>query len=131
LQFWTENHDRAYGLEADFLCMANAVQLGDVFVNNLYPYIDLDIDLGSNGKIDGYFPAIDEVLARVDETQVIPGPGPLATKRELKACRDKLQTVRDRVAALRERRWRRFWRAIRRANSTRSMRPTAWMAMGL
>jgi glyoxylase-like metal-dependent hydrolase (beta-lactamase superfamily II) len=75
---------------------ANVVHLGDVFVNNLYPIIDL----GAGGSIDGYFPVIDEVLGRIDDkTQVVPGHGPLATKRELKAYRDMLQTVRDRVAA--------------------------------
>ena len=75
---------------------ANVVHLGDVFVNNLYPYIDLD----ANGTVDGYVPVIDEVLARIDDkTQVIPGHGPIATKQELKAYRDMIQTVRDRVAA--------------------------------
>jgi len=75
---------------------ANVVHLGDVFVNNLYPYIDLD----ANGTVDGYFPVIDEVLSRIDDkTQVIPGHGPIATRQQLKAYRDMIQTVRDRVAA--------------------------------
>lgn len=75
---------------------ANVVQMGDVFVNNLYPYIDL----GAKGTVDGYMPVIDEVLARIDDkTQVVPGHGPMATKAELKAYRDMVQTVRDRVAA--------------------------------
>lgn len=79
-----------------YLRHANVVHLGDVFVNNLYPYIDLV----SNGTIDGYFPVIDAVLARIDDkTQVVPGHGPLASKADLKAFRDMLQTVRDRVAA--------------------------------
>ena len=74
---------------------ANVVHLGDVFVNNLYPYIDL----GVGGTVDGYFPAIDAVLARIDDkTIVVPGHGPLATKQELEAYRDMIQTVRDRVA---------------------------------
>jgi cyclase len=75
---------------------ANVVHLGDIFVNNLYPYIDLT----TQGRIDGYFPVIDEVLAMIDDhTQVVPGHGPMANKQELKAYRDMLQTVRDRVAA--------------------------------
>lgn len=75
---------------------ANVVHMGDVFVNNLYPYIDL----GANGTVDGYLPVIDEVLARIDDkTQVVPGHGPVATRQELKAYRDMIQTVRDRVAA--------------------------------
>jgi len=75
---------------------ANVVHVGDVFVNDLYPYIDLD----AKGTVDGYLVVIDEVLARInDETRVIPGHGPVATKRELKAYRDMIQTVRDRVKA--------------------------------
>ncbi len=75
---------------------ANVVHMGDVFVNNLYPLIDI----ASNGTVDGYFPVIDAVLARIDDkTQVVPGHGPVATKHELKAYRDMIQTVRDRVAA--------------------------------
>ena len=75
---------------------ANVVHMGDVFVNNLYPLIDI----ASNGTVDGYFPVIDAVLSRIDDkTQVVPGHGPVATKRELKAYRDMIQTVRDRVAA--------------------------------
>jgi cyclase len=75
---------------------ANVVHLGDIFVNNLYPYIDL----GAQGRIDGYFPVIDQVLAMIDDrTQVVPGHGPTATKQELTAYRDMLRTVRDRVAA--------------------------------
>jgi glyoxylase-like metal-dependent hydrolase (beta-lactamase superfamily II) len=75
---------------------ANVVHMGDIFVNNLYPYIDIL----AKGTINGYLPVIDEVLAKIDDrTQVIPGHGPVATKQELKAYRDMLQVVRDRVAA--------------------------------
>ena len=74
---------------------ANVVHMGDIFVNNLYPYIDLP----AKGRIDGYFPVIDEVLERIDDhTQVVPGHGPITTKQELKSYRDMLSTVRDRVA---------------------------------
>jgi glyoxylase-like metal-dependent hydrolase (beta-lactamase superfamily II) len=79
-----------------FFHNANVVHMGDVFVNNLYPLIDM----GANGTVNGYLPVIDAVLARIDDkTQVVPGHGPIATKRELKAYRDMIQTVRDRVAA--------------------------------
>jgi cyclase len=79
-----------------FFKTSNVVHMGDVFVNLLYPYIDV----AANGTIDGYFPVIDEVLAMIDDhTQVIPGHGPVATKSQLKAYRDMLKVVRDRVAA--------------------------------
>lgn len=74
---------------------ANVVHLGDVYINGLYPYIDL----ADHGTIDGYFPVIDEVLAQInDHTRVIPGHGPVATKGELQAYRDMLWTIRQRVA---------------------------------
>jgi cyclase len=44
--------------------------------------------------------AADRMLALAnDGTRIIPGHGPLATKADLKAYRDMLATVRDRVAA--------------------------------
>ena len=79
-----------------YLRHANVVHLGDVYINLLYPYIDV----ATKGTINGYMPVIDEVLAMIDDhTKVIPGHGPVATKAELKAYRDMLETVRDRVAA--------------------------------
>jgi hypothetical protein len=45
--------------------------------------------------------AADRVLAvATDATRIIPGHGPISTKADLKAYRDMLATVRDRVAAL-------------------------------
>jgi glyoxylase-like metal-dependent hydrolase (beta-lactamase superfamily II) len=76
---------------------ANVVHLGDIYINGLYPYVDV----GSKGTIDGYFPVIDDVLARTNsKTLVIPGHGPVASHSELQAYRDMLWTVRNRVAAL-------------------------------
>jgi cyclase len=76
---------------------ANVVHMGDIFVNNLYPYIDLN----AKGNIDGYFPVIDDVLARInDSTIVVPGHGDVTDKRRLQACRDMLWTIRGRIAAL-------------------------------
>jgi cyclase len=74
---------------------ANVVHMGDIFVNSLFPYIDV----GVGGRVDGYLPVIDEVLAIIDDrTQVVPGHGPVATKQQLRAYREMIQTVRDRVA---------------------------------
>jgi glyoxylase-like metal-dependent hydrolase (beta-lactamase superfamily II) len=75
---------------------ANVVHMGDIFVNNLFPYIDV----GVGGRVDGYLPVIDEVLGMIDDkTQVVPGHGPVATRQQLRAYREMIQTVRDRVAA--------------------------------
>lgn len=75
---------------------SNVVHLGDVFFNKLYPFIDRS----SGGSVDGVIAAVDKVLALVnDDTKIIPGHGPLATKAELKNYRDMLQTVSGRIKA--------------------------------
>lgn len=76
---------------------ADAVHMGDVFFNGLWPFIDY----GSGGSIEGVIAAIDQVLPKItDKTKVIPGHGPLASKAELKAFRDVLAQVESRLAAL-------------------------------
>jgi glyoxylase-like metal-dependent hydrolase (beta-lactamase superfamily II) len=76
---------------------SNVLHLGDIFINGLYPLIDIH----GGGHIDGYVPACDDALALInDDTKVIPGHGSVATKKELQAYRDMLATLRDRVAAM-------------------------------
>ncbi len=76
---------------------ANVVHAGDVFFNGLYPFIDVS----SGGSVDGMVGASDKLLALVDDhTKVIPGHGPLSDRAGLKAYRDMLATVRDRVKAM-------------------------------
>jgi glyoxylase-like metal-dependent hydrolase (beta-lactamase superfamily II) len=73
---------------------SNVVHMGDLYINGLYPIIDLSV----GGTIDGYFPIIDRTLRMInDETKVIPGHGPVATKKELQAYRDMLEVIRNRV----------------------------------
>jgi glyoxylase-like metal-dependent hydrolase (beta-lactamase superfamily II) len=76
---------------------ANVIHTGDLMFNGLFPYIDVD----AGGNVDGVLEGYDQVLALADDqTRVIPGHGPMATKRELISNRAMIQTVRDRVAAL-------------------------------
>ncbi len=76
---------------------ANAVHMGDTYTSRSYPFIDL----GSGGSVNGILVAADTVLAMIDDrTQVIPGHGPLSNKAELKAFRDMVAAVRDRVQQL-------------------------------
>ena len=76
---------------------ANVVHLGDVFINGLYPFVDV----AAKGTIDGYFPVIDDVLSKIDDhTVVVPGHGPVTDRSRLKFYRDMLWTVRNRVAAM-------------------------------
>jgi glyoxylase-like metal-dependent hydrolase (beta-lactamase superfamily II) len=80
-----------------YLDPANIVIVGDIFSNSFYPVIDL----GSGGSIDGLIHTADEVLAHTNEqTRVIPGHGPLATRADLRAYREMLARVRERVQDL-------------------------------
>lgn len=76
---------------------ADAIHLGDVYWNGLYPFIDTS----SGGSVDGTIAAVDRVLAMATErTKIIPGHGPLATRADLKEYRDLLATVSGRVKSL-------------------------------
>jgi cyclase len=73
---------------------ANVIHMGDLYMNGMYPFVDVS----SGGKVDGLVAAADKVLAMAnDQTKIIPGHGPLATKATLKEFRDVVATVRDRV----------------------------------
>jgi cyclase len=80
-----------------YFTKSNVVHMGDLYINGLYPIIDLS----SKGTIEGYFPIIDRVLGMInDQTKVIPGHGPVATKKDLQFYRDMLATIRDRVKGM-------------------------------
>lgn len=75
----------------------NIVHAGDVFFNGLYPYIDVN----SGGSPDGVVAAADAILAVTNEqSKIIPGHGPIASKADLLAYRDMLATVAARVKRL-------------------------------
>jgi cyclase len=73
---------------------ADVLHMGDTFFNGMLPFIDLE----SGGSVDGLLRAIDTALAMsTDATRIIPGHGPMATRAELAAYRDRIKTIRDRV----------------------------------
>jgi glyoxylase-like metal-dependent hydrolase (beta-lactamase superfamily II) len=76
----------------------NVVHTGDLFFNGMYPFIDVD----AGGSVAGMIAAADTLLATVvkDDTRIIPGHGPLATRADYKAFRDMLAAVRDAVGPL-------------------------------
>ena len=75
---------------------SNVIHMGDTFFNGFYPVIDIS----TGGSINGMIAADDRVLALIGpDTKVIPGHGPLGDKAALKAFRDMMATVRDRIAA--------------------------------
>jgi cyclase len=76
----------------------NVMHLGDVYFNGFYPFIDSS----SGGTAEGLVAALDRVLLLAnDQTKIIPGHGPLATKAQLAAYRSMLATVTQRIKALR------------------------------
>jgi glyoxylase-like metal-dependent hydrolase (beta-lactamase superfamily II) len=75
---------------------ANVVHMGDVYVTPGYPLIDLS----SGGSLSGVIRGVDRVLTLIDDdTKVIPGHGRTRDKAALRAFRDMLATIRDRVRA--------------------------------
>src|SRR3989475_2130281 len=69
---------------------SNVVHMGDTFFNKLYPFIDTS----SGGTVAGVLAAVDGVLKTArDDTKIIPGHGPLASKADLKGYRDMLAAV--------------------------------------
>ena len=76
---------------------SDVIHMGDIFFNKMYPFIDTS----SGGSIDGVVADCDLALGMAnDNTKIIPGHGPLGTKAELKAYRDMLATVSERVKKL-------------------------------
>jgi len=75
----------------------NIIHVGDVMFNGLFPFIDLD----SGGSVEGYIAAQKRILALADEqTKIIPGHGPLASRKDLQTAVDMLQGAHDRVRRL-------------------------------
>lgn len=79
---------------------ADVLHTGDTYWNGFYPFIDYS----TGGSIDGTIRAAEANLtAARDTTIVIPGHGPPASnKTELKAYRDMLVDIREKVAALKK-----------------------------
>ena len=75
---------------------ANVVHMGDLFFNGLYPFIDTE----SGGSIQGVIAAADRVLKMTnDQTRIIPGHGPMATRADLQTYRDYLADITAKVEA--------------------------------
>ncbi len=79
-----------------FFKPANVIHTGDTFLNGAYPFIDM----GSGGSIEGMIASCSLVLTRSDDqTQIIPGHGPMAKRTDLQPWCAMLTTVRDRVVS--------------------------------
>lgn len=75
----------------------NVIDAGDLFFNSLFPFIDLD----SGGSVAGYIAGQQRLLDLAnDQTRIIPGHGPLASKADLQATLDMLVDAEARVQKL-------------------------------
>jgi cyclase len=75
---------------------ANVIHMGDTFITGRYPFVDLS----SGGNVNGFIAAADRALVVCNsETKVIPGHGVVSDCAALKAWRDMIATVRERVRA--------------------------------
>jgi glyoxylase-like metal-dependent hydrolase (beta-lactamase superfamily II) len=78
---------------------ADILHTGDTFWNNAYPFIDRS----TGGSIDGTIRAAEASLAGSTEgTLIIPGHGPVGTRRDLRDDRDMLVDIRGQVATLKQ-----------------------------
>lgn len=76
---------------------ANVIDVGDLHFNYMFPFIDLD----SGGSVGGFIAGQRRIVAMADdETRIIPGHGPLASKADLQASVDMLVEAQARVEAL-------------------------------
>jgi cyclase len=78
---------------------SNVLQLGDVFFNEMYPFIDTT----TGGTIGGMIAGATKALTLADDhTKIVPGHGAVGDRAALTHYRDMLTTVRDRVAKLKK-----------------------------
>ena len=78
---------------------ANVIHMGDTFFNGTYPFIDV----GSGGSLKGVIAAAAKALSIVnDETDIIPGHGPLATVSDLKNYHAILSDIHSQFTALKK-----------------------------
>ena len=76
---------------------ANVIHTGDLFLSQGYPFVDL----GSGGNFEGFITAADRIIAVAnDTTKIIPGHGAVVGRAQVKAWRDTLDQIRQRVKKL-------------------------------
>ncbi len=76
---------------------SNVVHMGDLFFLRMsFPFVDAS----SGGNVRGVIAAADKVLAMADDqTKIIPGHGPVASKADLQQYRDMVAQIVSRVEA--------------------------------
>jgi hypothetical protein len=76
---------------------SNVIHMGDTFFNKVtFPFVDLN----SGGNVRGVVKAADIAIALAnDQTKIVPGHGPVATKADLQAYRDMVSGIIGKVSA--------------------------------
>lgn len=70
----------------------DVLHTGDLFFNERFPFIDLK----SGGSVEGYITSVKTLLGKIDDdTVIIPGHGPLATKADYQAFLEMIEATRD------------------------------------
>ncbi|RUO75362.1 MBL fold metallo-hydrolase [Idiomarina seosinensis] len=78
---------------------ANVLHPGDLFFNERFPFIDL----GSGGDVEGYIDNAETLIAKINEdTVIIPGHGPQATKADYQQFVDMIKATKAEVDAMRD-----------------------------
>ncbi|MDE1995436.1 MAG: MBL fold metallo-hydrolase, partial [Rhizobiaceae bacterium] len=78
---------------------ADILHTGDTFWNGVYPFIDYS----TGGSLDGMIKAAEaNVKTATNKTIIIPGHGPLGTKKDLVAYRDMLVAIHGNVVKLKK-----------------------------
>ncbi|EAT12628.1 MBL fold metallo-hydrolase, partial [Bermanella marisrubri] len=73
----------------------NMIHVGDMLFNGIFPFIDLN----NGGDVDGYIAGQKQILDMIDdETKVVAGHGPFASKADLKKAHDMLVDARSIIA---------------------------------
>lgn len=73
---------------------SNVLHTGDLYFNNMYPYIDLN----SGGSINGYIEAVKKGLEAINEdTKIIPGHGKVSNKAEYISFLTMLETLKANI----------------------------------
>jgi glyoxylase-like metal-dependent hydrolase (beta-lactamase superfamily II) len=76
---------------------ANVIATGDLLFHNLFPFIDLD----SGGNVAGYKAGMQRLIDMSDnQTKIMPGHGPVATRADLQADLNMLIDAEARVKSL-------------------------------
>ena len=84
-------HGHTDGDSIVFWKKANVLHMGDLFFNKVtLPFVDLN----SGGNVTGVLAAAEKALKIADdETKIIPGHGPMATRADMIVYRDMLKSV--------------------------------------